>query len=157
MTEDDAENHEKNPGAGPQDREFLGWNGLGEACLDKGVGRLVDHSFLQKVKLARLRVGFLLDGREERGVQFGMLLLNVSGNLPVVHLGLPPIDEQRPNCARNQDGDDPAHRVVGQEGSACGKPDNQASDRRHQSPPDGHHAPLPPKVLPSNNGFQIRS
>ena len=124
MAEDDAENHEKNPGAESQDREFLGWNGLGEPCLDKGVGRLVDHSFLQKVKLARLRVGFLLDGREERGVQFGMFLLNVSGNLPVVHLGLSPIDEQRPNCARDQDGDDPAHRVVGQEGSACGKPDN---------------------------------
>ena len=157
LPDQDKGQEEEAAGRGAEEVEFVHRRRVGEIGFLESLDRLVDYALLEEVELAGLGIRFLLHRGEEGGVQFGMLLLDVPGDLPIVHLGLTTIDEECPNRPRDQDKDDPANRVVGQDGPACGKPYSQTSDRRHQSPQDGHHAPLTPKVLPPDNGFQIRS
>ena len=77
--------HEKQQGKrGLQGEEFAAGDHFAELRLLIGGFSVVDDAFLQKVVFARIGIGLLFDGSEQGGVQFGMLCLNVPGELLIV-------------------------------------------------------------------------
>ena len=62
--------------------------------------RLIDDALLKEVQLARCRIGFLFDGRQEQRVKFRMAFLDLPADGAVVRLPVAPTS-QNDKCSKH--------------------------------------------------------